>query len=298
MLIFLRLHLLTTKTPADKIKEEHMPSIQLQGKIILKGTIEAKTGLHIGGNSGELDIGGIDNPIIRNAFNRQPYIPGSSLRGKIRGLLDRHYEKDLNKPVGRDVRVHECKTPAEYNICPVCQVFGVAPIQQLRGKTMPTRLIVRDAFLTPESLASLDKADTDTDFTEIKTEVAIDRITSAATPRQQERVPAGAIFGPVQIVHSLYTLHGSDHDNQLQDELAYFDTVLKGMELLEDDYLGGSGSRGSGQIEFQNLTMTFKSRECYEKPDVTPITIAEDTDIKDLRQSDYIQKVLATIHTE
>ena len=275
-----------------------MASIQLQGKIFLKGMIETLTGLHIGGNSGELDIGGIDNPIIRNAFNRQPYIPGSSLRGKIRSLLDRHFENSLEKRVGRDVRVHECETPVNYNGCPVCQVFGVAPIRQLRGKTMPTRLIVRDTFLTPESLASLDRADTDTDFTEIKTEVAIDRITSAATPRQQERVPAGAIFGPVQIIHSLYTLHGSDHDNQLQDELAYFDTVLKGMELLEDDYLGGSGSRGSGQIAFENLKMTFKSRECYEKPDVMPITIAENTDIKGLRQSDYIEKVLAAIGAE
>ncbi|MYB66622.1 type III-A CRISPR-associated RAMP protein Csm3 [Candidatus Poribacteria bacterium] len=276
-----------------------MESIKLQGRIILKGTIEAKTGLHIGGNSGELDIGGIDNPIIRNAFNRQPYIPGSSLRGKMRGLLDRHYGNDLNKPVGRDVRIHESKTVEEYKKCPVSQVFGVAPTQELRGKTMPTRLIIRDTFLTDESLAALDKADTDTDFTEIKTEVAIDRITSAATPRQQERVPAGTIFGPMQIIHSLYTLHGSDHDNTLEDELNYFDTVLKGMELLEDDYLGGSGSRGSGQIAFGNLTLTFKSRECYEDPKVPLIPIGdENTDIATLRKLDYKTTILKAINGE
>ena len=275
-----------------------MPSIQLQGKIFLHGTINARTGLHIGGNSGELDIGGIDNPIIRNAFNRQPYIPGSSLRGKIRGLLDRHFNKSLEKRVGRDVRVHECQTPVEYKVCPVCQVFGVAPIRKLSGKTMPTRVIVRDTFLTRESLTALDRADTDTDFTEIKTEVAIDRITSAATPRQQERVPAGTTFGPFQIVHSLYTLDENNQNTQLRDELRFFDTVLTGMELLEDDYLGGSGSRGSGQITFENLTMTFKSRECYENADVPPITIAEDTDIKTLRQSDYIEKVLGAIRVE
>lgn len=277
-----------------------MPSIQLHGKIFLKGEINALTGLHIGGNADSLDIGGIDNPIIRNAFNRQPYIPGSSLRGKIRGLLDRHYEKDLNKPVGRDVRVHECKTPAEYNLCPVCQVFGVAPILQLRGKSMPTRVIVRDTFLTDESLTGLDRADTDTDFTEIKTEVAIDRITSAATPRQQERVPAGAKFGPVQIIHSLYTLHGNDYDNKLEDEINYFDTVLKGMELLEDDYLGGSGSRGSGQIAFENLTMTFKSREYYEKADGTPksIDLPENANIKAVRQTDYDDQILKAINGE
>lgn len=277
-----------------------MPSIKLHGKIFLKGTINALTGLHIGGNSGELDIGGIDNAIIRNAFNRQPYIPGSSLRGKMRSLLDRHFEKDLNKPVGKDVRVNESKTPAEYYICPINQVFGVAPTQQLRGKTMPTRLIVRDTFLTVESLAVLEKADTDTDLTEIKTEVAIDRITSAATPRQQERVPAGAKFGPFQIVHSLYTQHGTDYDNSIEDEINYFDTVLQGMELLEDDYLGGSGSRGSGQVAFENLTMTFKSRECYEKADMDPITInlPEDADIKAVRQSEYVVQIRNAIPAE
>ena len=221
-----------------------MPSIQLHGKIFIEGSIQTTTGLHIGGNTSELDIGGIDNPIIRNAFNRQPYIPGSSLRGKMRGLLDRHLQKELNKRVGRDVRVHECEKPDEYNRCPVCQAFGVAPIRQLRGKTMPTRLIVRDTFLTDESLQALDRADTDTDYTEIKTEVAIDRITSAATPRSQERVPAGATFGPFQIIHSLYTLDGNADERQLENEVGFFDTVLKGMELLEDDYLGGSGSRG------------------------------------------------------
>lgn len=273
-----------------------MPSIQLQGKIFLRGTINALTGLHIGGNSGELDIGGIDNPVIRNAFNRQPYIPGSSLRGKMRGLLDRHFNNSLDKRVGRDVRVHECQTPTDYNGCPVCQVFGVAPIRQLSGKTMPTRLIVRDTFLTAESIEALDIADTDTDFTEIKTEVAIDRITSAATPRQQERVPAGTTFGPFQVVHSLYTLDESEQNNQLQDELQFFDTVLTGMELLEDDYLGGSGSRGSGQIIFENLTLTFKSRECYEKADMPRITIAENANIKTLRQSNYTEKILNAIN--
>ncbi len=275
-----------------------MPSIQLQGKIFLKGTINAITGLHIGGNSGELDIGGIDNPIIRNAFNRQPYIPGSSLRGKMRGLLDRHLNKPLEKRVGKDVRVHECQTPGDYDKCPVCQVFGVAPQGELRGKTMPTRVIVRDTFLTRESLETLDRVDTDTDFTEIKTEVAIDRITSAATPRQQERVPAGATFGPFQIVHSLYTQNENGKSHQLQNELQFFDTVLTGIELLEDDYLGGSGSRGSGQIAFKNLEMTFKSREYYEKADVSPITIAEKADIKSLRQSDYTAKILETVPTE
>ena len=271
-----------------------MASIQLQGKIFLQGNIHARTGLHIGGNTGELDIGGIDNPVIRNNLNRQPYIPGSSLRGKMRSLLDRHFENELNKPVGRDVRVHECQEPGAYKTCPVCQVFGVAPQGKMRGETMPTRLIVRDTFLTEDSKDHLEnKADLDTDFTEIKTEVAIDRITSAATPRQQERVPAGAIFGSFKLVHSLYTLDPA----QLRDEIRFFEIILIGMELLQDDYLGGSGSRGSGQIEFENIKMIFKSRACYENK-AKPITIAENIKVTDLSDVDYLSQVLEAIQTE
>lgn len=273
-----------------------MASIQLQGKIFLQGTIRAVTGLHIGGNSDDLEIGGIDNPIIRNAFNRRPYIPGSSLRGKMRGLLDRYFNKALNKRVGRDVRVHKCETPNDYNACPICQVFGVAPIRQLSGRTLPTRLIVRDTFLDDEALRVLDSADTDTVYAEIKTEVAIDRITSAATPRQQERVLAGTTFGPFQMIQSFYTQDQGNLQDQLENEIQLFDTVLKGMELLVDDYLGGSGSRGYGQIAFENLELIFKSRQCYEQAGCQPISITPgDQTIQALRQSDYTTEVLAAI---
>lgn len=289
-----------TTEPLADLKEEQMPSIQLQGKIFLQGTIRAVTGLHIGGNSDDLEIGGIDNPVIRNAFNRQPYIPGSSLRGKMRGLLDRHFNNALNTSVGTGVQVHQCKTPDEYNACPVCQVFGIAPTEEkLKSRKMPTRLIVRDTFLTDESLDILDKADTDTDFTEIKFEVAIDRITSAATPRQQERVPAGTTFRPFQIIHGFYTKDQDDLNTQLTNEIQLFDTVLKGMELLGDDYLGGSGSRGAGQIVFEDLELTFKSRQCYEKAGCQPINIApEDRTIQALRQSDYTTKILEVLRGE
>ncbi|MDE0399145.1 MAG: type III-A CRISPR-associated RAMP protein Csm3 [Candidatus Poribacteria bacterium] len=273
-----------------------MPSIQLHGKIFLQGTIRAVTGLHIGGNSDDLEIGGIDNPIIRNAFDRQPYIPGSSLRGKMRGLLDRHFNNNLNKSVGRDVRVHECNTLNDYNDCPVCQVFGVVPMGQSSGENLPTRLIVRDTFLDDDALDVLNNADTDTVYAEIKTEVAIDRITSAATPRQQERILAGTTFGPFQMIQSFYTQDQGDPNAQLENELQLFDTVLKGMELLADDYLGGSGSRGSGQIAFEDLKLTFKSRQCYEQAGCQPISIAPGAQtIQALRQSDYITEVLAAI---
>ena len=275
-----------------------MASIQLQGKIFLKGTIKVVTGLHIGGDKDNLDIGGIDSSVIRNPLNRQPYIPGSSLRGKMRGLLDRHFDRQLNKPVGQGVRVHECETPQDYNQCSVCQVFGVAPTKKaLKGKTMPTRLIARDVSLTKEALQDLKAADTEGELTEGKWEVAIDRITSAATPRQIERVPAGATFGPFELVYGIYTRNAVS-SSQIEAELTLFDTVLAGMELLQDDYLGGSGTRGYGKIAFEKLKMTFKPRTYYEKTGADAVDIAKNAGVAALRQVDYRDKILSAILTE
>jgi CRISPR-associated protein Csm3 len=274
-----------------------MASIQLQGKIFIIGEIEAVTGLHIGGSAGELDIGGVDNPVIRNPLTREPYIPGSSLRGKMRSLLDRHLDRPLNKSIRRNppqVRVHECDKSADYKECSVCQVFGIAPTRDI-ADTMPTRLIVRDALLTAETRERFDQIDTDMPYTEIKTEVAIDRITSAATPRQGERVPAEAIFGPLEMVYSLYTLD-SDSAEGVDREISLFDAVLTGMELLEDDYLGGSGSRGSGKIAFRDLQMAFKSRQHYEDPQSVPVTTLVDGDgVAALRETNYQNQILEAI---
>src|SRR5262245_15627394 len=175
-----------------------MPVLTLQGKLIVTGEIEAVTGLHIGGAAAGLDIGGIDNPIIRHPINRQPYIPGSSLRGKMRSWLDRYYGKELNKFIRRErpeVRVHECASEQAYAACDVRQLFGITPGEHKDfANLMPTRLIVRDVHLLAGdekkvgSAEWLAKAKTDLPFTEVKWEAAIDRITSAAVPRQNERV--------------------------------------------------------------------------------------------------------------
>ena len=56
-------------------------------KIIIKGDLIVKTGLHIGGDDSFSAIGAIDSPVIRNTATGLPIIPGSSLKGKIRSLL-------------------------------------------------------------------------------------------------------------------------------------------------------------------------------------------------------------------
>ncbi len=231
--------------------------INLYGRMFIACEIKAVTGLHIGGSSTGLEIGGVDNTVIRDPLTSVPYIPGSSLRGKMRSQLEKKFGLKQNNRIGQ-VTIHTCKTTAEYDAnggCPVCHIFGVPGEVEATG---PTLLIVRDVAMTEESKNRLIDAHTDLAYTELKTEVAIDRVTSAATPRTLERVPAGCVFGPVEMVFSIYS--SADFDR--------FRHVLDGMQLLEDDYIGGYGSRGSGKIKFENIKITARNRKNYSHLEV------------------------------
>lgn len=245
---------------ADKIK--------LYGRVFITCSITTVTGLHIGGSSSGLEIGGVDNTIIRDALSGVPYIPGSSLRGKMRSQLEKTLGLPQNNPIGQQVKIHTCKTSAEYNAnggCPVCHVFGVPGEVEATG---PTLLVVRDVQMDGQSQKDLLQAHTDLAYTELKTEVAIDRVTSAATPRNLERVPAGTVFSPAELVFSIY-----DADDV--DRLRY---VVDGLQLIEDDYLGGYGSRGSGKIRFGDLKVTARSSRRYGKEE----TFNQFTDLQQL----------------
>jgi CRISPR-associated protein Csm3 len=223
-------------------------TIRLYGRIILEGEIEARTGLHIGGSPGALGIGGVDLPVIRNAVDQRPYIPGSSLKGKMRSLWEKATGAKQNRGIGKGVTIHACEKKEEYSQCPVCQIFGTLGQNEA---AFPTRIIVRDVPLAEDSLKDVR---TDMPFTEVKWEAAIDRVTSAATPRQIERVPAGAVFEPMQIVFNIY--EAGDFERFLH--------VLTTLQMVEDDYLGGQGTRGSGRVAFRNLSLTCKSTENYQ----------------------------------
>lgn len=267
-------------------------SIQIVGKVVLTGSIRLLTGLHIGGAAAGLDIGGVDNPIIRHPVTREPYIPGSSLRGKIRSLLERAYDLPLNKKV-QDVRIHECYTEDEYRNCAICHVFGISPGERERNAVQgnqadrrgewttfkPTRLIVRDVQLRDDSRKELETADTDLPYTEVKWEASIDRITSAAVPRQNERVPAGAVFEPFEMLYTLYRLNGSDW----QQDAEWLKVVFEGMRLLEDDYLGGYGSRGAGKIAFENLKVELRPLSYYHD-EGSPVSLADALNLRDTAQ--------------
>lgn len=267
-----------------------VPSLKLLGKIFIQGSIHVISGLHIGGASAGLDIGGVDNPVIRDPITRRPYIPGSSLRGKMRSLLDRYLGLPINQSIDR-VRIHLCGEEAEtqYLSCPSCQIFGLIPTgKRLSWKVFyPSRLLVRDTFLSQESVDKLEKVATDMPYTEIKNETAIDRITSAAVPRPVERVPAGAVFSPFEMVYNLFDLNGTGIENDIQ----WLTHLFKAMELLEDDYLGGYGSRGAGKIAFRELKVLFKPRAYYEGKIDQPVVLGEGNTLRELNVSQFAEKI-------
>ncbi len=178
--------------------------LKLIGKLILEGELHCETGLHVGAGKGSLEIGGSDNPVVKDAFGR-PYIPGSSLRGKIRSLLEQTSGMAvpaelvyLSRRKGQEVRIHQSDRPDDE----ICLLFGRSPgrMERVQGEALetsqatPARLAVFDAPLDPESITAQMRENLDDELTEVKSENAIDRITSQANPRTLERVPAGARF--------------------------------------------------------------------------------------------------------
>jgi len=242
-------------------------TVIFKGKYIISCDLKLETGLHIGEGQNSIEIGGVDNAVIKDAKG-VPYIPGSSLKGKMRSLLEfaegKIKQDDLiitKGEVGSSdrIRMHMCD---DLN-CAVCNIFGrnhgdhktedENKISKNFDKAvMPTRLIVRDARLDENSITQKMKENLDLEWTEVKYENNIDRITSRANPRQNERVPAGAEF------KCEFVLNEYDEDDN-----KYLIKLLKTMKLLEDDYLGGHGSRGYGKVKFKNIKIEYRSKDYY-----------------------------------
>jgi len=257
---------------------------KLLGKVIIEGRITALTGLHVGGSSTGMEIGGVDSVVVRDSITRRPYIPGSSLKGSLRSLLERAEGKVFNNKVANS-RIHMCKDLENFKKCSVCRVFGVTadaievpePDETSEEEnTLPTltRLMVRDAMMAEETAKDLEKAETDLLYTDVKTEVVIDRITSQATPRQIERVPAGSKFD-FGMIFNVFVKEDAD----------FLKNVFQAMTLLEDDALGGQGSRGYGKIKFEIKNVIWRSANYYASGDDEvllisgreehPVTVAE-----------------------
>jgi CRISPR-associated protein Csm3 len=236
--------------------------LKLLGKLILEGTLHCETGLHVGAGKGSLEIGGADNPVVKDAFGR-PYIPGSSLRGRIRALLEQATGMAVpselvfvSKRKGQEVRIHQSDRPDDE----ICVLFGRTPGRMERvsgdalegGLASPARLAVFDAPLELDSITPQMRENLDDELTEVKSENAIDRITSQANPRTFERVPAGARFRARFVMDVL-----------CEEDAPLLGFLVQGIRLLEDDALGGGGSRGSGRVRFSNLKLIWRGKDYY-----------------------------------
>jgi CRISPR-associated protein Csm3 len=237
---------------------------RLIGKVVIKGKITLKTGLHIGGSQESMQIGGIDLPVIRDAGNNLPYIPGSSLKGKLRSTIEkfgRRINKEgkgeslsANRNIGtfrNKLYIHCCEDVRYAVTCDVCRIFGSsgddrAMPRDQKAENWPALLTVRDALLD-ETLLGLTPQ-----FTEVKVETGIDRTSMSANPRRVERVLPENRFN-LEMVYSVeaVALAGKDHlvfqKNVVQSDL---ENLFTAMEIIQDEGLGGYTSRGYGKVEF------------------------------------------------
>lgn len=213
--------------------------------------LTCKTGLHIGGNQDSTEIGGVDNPVIRRRSDGQPYIPGSSIKGKMRSLLQQIHGEWTFENTGSDAYV--------------APLFGCLKNEKdanLLGHA--SHLIVRDAYLTKKSASDIEtNYKTDMPYTEQKQENSIDRVLGTVNERSgvrsQERVPQGAEF-KVEFVMNVF--EGDDEAKMVQ-------TFKTGIQLLNRDYLGGSGSRGYGHIELKESSPHYEiTREAFIKGEI------------------------------
>ncbi|MCC5904834.1 MAG: type III-A CRISPR-associated RAMP protein Csm3 [Balneolaceae bacterium] len=226
----------------------------LKKKVLFTIPLKLKSGLHVGGSNMSMAIGGADSVVIRDPLTQQPIIPGSSIKGKMRSLSEKLLGayQEVNMGVVKFGPYQDTDDEIK-RIIP--ELYGKAAGGD---DNIPSRVIVRDAHLTDESEKELRNSENmDMLYSEVKTEVVIDRVTSAAMPRQIERVPAGSEFE----VSLLLNVFEDD------DEKKLVDYVKVGLRLMEDDYLGGSGSRGSGEValDWEGLSVTQKTLSDYEK---------------------------------
>jgi CRISPR-associated protein Csm3 len=218
--------------------------MRLNNITTIEATLELVSGLRIGAGDSEMHIGGVDNTVVKHPHTGAPYIPGSSIKGKMRSLLEWRSGAVQENPLSVKDHDNASNEKQKQEIARILKLFGVSgDAKEAANAFSPSRLAFWDCPLD----AAWEKSVRDNNqmLTEVKSENLINRISGVAEhPRNTERVPAGARFA---FKLSLKRLDGDDED--------LLDTVLQGLKLIEHDSLGGSGSRGYGKVAFTKLTI-------------------------------------------
>lgn len=253
----------------------------LKGLVEFSLVFETRTGLLIRMplQAQAYRIGGADQYPMVTKIRRKgvelevPYVPGSSFKGRMRSLLELAFGKKLystDEKIWQHARTIQKAMPISDLIedvekrCVIDDLFGYPAFnyEQLRDRIKsedpdrlndidkifnlltPTRLLVDDFFPTDDTITKLN-ARSIADFLEEKSENRIDRITSSADPRDVVRVKPGVEFQGKATVLVF--------DNDVGMIKNYITTFATGLGLIELTYLGGSGSRGYGRVEFKKI---------------------------------------------
>jgi CRISPR-associated protein Csm3 len=282
---------------------ERPPSVQLEliGAVTLEFSLET-SGLLIRSGKAKEILGAADiQPLTihrpyeikydetnKRVYHLEvPYIPASSLKGRMRSLLELAFNLPLHTTDGKiylHMRVAGQKVEDPDPYCPIDNVFGSPAIDFNRLSDQgvdylfncwaPTRAIFRDLYPSERYIKELCKSKGDCsyitldDFVEEKWENRIDRVTSTADPRNLLRLRPGVEFsgGITFLVFDLDVCPRKECEEKsaYRDKVGglpakfYLETLLKGFELVEATYLGASGTRGYGQVKFKELQAEFK----------------------------------------
>lgn len=247
---------------SDTTEEKLPPAPKFIGNYILRGKIICLTGLHIGGSKDKLEIGGVDSPVIRNPQTLYPYIPGSSLKGKLRhlleyglGVVDKKGEVSKAEPIVRLFGIgaddNEEKSKKE----------ATKKDEKSEKRRGPARLVVRDCNPDKATIVMWENLNSELQYTEYKPENSINRITSTANPRFIERVTADSKF-EFEIIYTVYDM-GDEEDfkTNVADDVLNLKTAMR---MLEHNFLGKAGSRGYGRIRFELAKPMFVNSEAYK----------------------------------
>ena len=255
--------------------------------IKIKFDIKCITGLHIGGSKDNFEIGGIDNPVIkvpmtfkigeREIKEGMPYIPGSSLKGKLRSLLDWKYQTFKIKTKKDSSKIISFYSETDFDLNDTKKIsllFGAPAEQAKKYPYGPPRLKFFDSYPSKKTIENWNKVFGEGIYTEIKYENQIDRLTSNANPRPIERVPAGSIF-EAEVIFDIFQFDTSNngeakfYEELFQNDLENYNVellkiFLEGLKLLENSFLGGGGSRGNGRVKIENLRINNENLELNE----------------------------------